>query len=113
MDSSRRGGTCVPCSSERERSRLSTRSTWVRRYDSRSKDDMSGHLGGGRGDELSQPIDERVEIQRLHEIVGGAGLHAASPVLRLPAPADEDDGDVPELLVLLHRLAQLETVDPG
>src|ERR671921_210347 len=87
----------------RSRSSASTRACWALRKESRSKGaKMSVLLGGRVGDELADAPDELVHVQRLHEVVRGPHLQAVALVLRLCPPADEDDGDLPEVLVLLH-----------
>src|SRR5207245_409070 len=67
----------------------------------------------GRADQRLDAREQTLHVDGLGEVVHGAGGESGADVARGLLRADEDDRDVPELVVLLHRPAQLEAVDPA
>src|SRR5512143_3050558 len=57
-------------------------------------------------EDLADARDEAVHVERLREVVDGAGFDARALVLGALARRDEDDRDVVEGGVLLDRAAQ-------
>jgi hypothetical protein len=69
-------------------------------------------LSGRLAQQTVDLVDERLALEGLLDVAVGAGGAGAPLVERLEGPGEEDDGDVLERRVPLHRLAHLVPAPP-